>query len=69
MSNTIAAIFGFAAGFFCIFCAYKDYDWFMNSSKARFWVKVLGRDGARKFYMGLGAFIIAVGVVLCFTGF
>lgn len=69
MSNPFMTLIVILIGGFSIFCAYKDYDWFMNNSKARFWVKVLGRDGARKFYMGLGAFIIAVGVVLCFTGF
>ncbi|MCR5540717.1 MAG: immunity 17 family protein [Ruminococcus sp.] len=69
MNNVIAALFGFAAGFFCIFCAYKDYDWFMNSSKARLWVRLLGRDGARKFYMGLGVVIVALGIMLSIVGF
>lgn len=69
MSKPFMALIVILIGGFSIFCAYKDYDWFMNDSKARFWVKVLGRDGARKFYMGLGTFIIALGVVLYFTGF
>jgi hypothetical protein len=69
MNNVIAALFGFAVGFFCIFCAYKDYDWFMNSTRARIFVKLFGRNGARKFYMGLGVVIIALGVMLSIVGF
>ena len=69
MSNVVAALFGFAVGIFCIFCAYKDYDWFMNSHKARVFVRLFGRNGARIFYMGLGAFVVVIGLVLCFVGF
>ena len=56
-----------AAGVFCIYCAYKDYDWFMGSSKAWLFVKMFGRDGARKFYIGLGAFIIMCGLTMLFV--
>ena len=62
----VTGIFGFLVGIFCIFCAYKDYNWFMNSSKARLFVKLFGRNGARLFYMGLGVFIIIIGVMLMF---
>ena len=55
-------------GVFCIFCAYKDYDWFMGSSKAWLFVKMFGRDGARKFYIGLGTFIVLCGAVMLFAG-
>ena len=51
-------------GVFCIFCAYKDYDWFMNNYKARGFVRLFGRDGARRFYIGLGIFIVFCGVVM-----
>lgn len=69
MSNPLMALIGILTGGFSIFCAYKDYDWFMNSSKARIWVRLLGRNGARKFYIGLGVFIVALGIVLSFVGF
>ena len=55
------------AGGFSIFCAYKDYDWYMDSRKARFWVRILGRDGARKFYIGIGVFLVLIGVVTLFV--
>ncbi len=51
-------------GVFCLYCAYKDYDWFMNSSKARLFVRLFGREGARRFYMGLGIFIIIMSLIL-----
>lgn len=53
-----------AIGLFCFFCAYKDYDWFMNNRKAKVLVKIFGRKGARIFYCLLGALIFSVGFVL-----
>ena len=52
-----------AAGVFCIFCAVKDYDFFMESSKAWLFVKLFGRNGARIFYILLGVFIIVCGIL------
>lgn len=46
------------AGVFSIFCALKDYDFFMESRKAVLFVKILGRNGARVFYVLLGIFLI-----------
>ena len=53
-----------AGGVFCIFCAVKDYDFFMESSKAWLFVKLFGRNGARVFYIILGIVILVAG--LCF---
>ena len=50
-------------GLFCIFCACKDYDWFMNNYKARPFIKLFGREGARRFYIGLGIFILFCGLI------
>lgn len=55
-------------GVFCTFCAYKDYNWFMNSSKAWLFVKLFGRNGARIFYMILGILFILGGVYFMFAG-
>ena len=55
-----------AIGVFCIFCAYKDYDWFMNNRKAVIFVNLFGRDGARKFYIGLGIVILIMGLISLF---
>ncbi|MBR0528311.1 MAG: immunity 17 family protein [Ruminococcus sp.] len=68
MTNVFAFLMSFAVGFFAIFCAYKDYDWFMNSHKARIFVKLFGRNGARIFYMGLGVFIVVIGLLLVISG-
>ena len=56
-------LFGLAAGAFCIICAATDQDWFMNNYKARFFVEHFGRDGARKFYIGLGIFICVLSLL------
>ena len=51
-------LFAILAGLFTIFCAAKDFDWFMNHHKARFFVNIFGRDGARVFYGILGVILI-----------
>ena len=53
-----------AAGAFCILGAVQDWDWFLESRKARIWVSMFGRGGARVFYGILGAVIVAIGVGL-----
>lgn len=55
-------------GVFCAFCAFKDYNWFMNNRKAWLFVKLFGRNGARIFYMILGALFVVAGIVVMFTG-
>jgi small neutral amino acid transporter SnatA (MarC family) len=55
------------AGLFSSICAGMDFDFFMNHRKARFFVKILGRNGARIFYVLLGIAMIIVGVGF-FTG-
>lgn len=49
------------AGIFTVFCAIKNYDWFMESNKAKFFVDIFGRDGARMFYIVLGFLIMVFG--------
>ncbi|OGK10654.1 MAG: hypothetical protein A2W80_01830 [Candidatus Riflebacteria bacterium GWC2_50_8] len=51
-------------GLFTMVCAFKDYDFFMNNHKARFFVDLLGRDGTRALYFVLGLFILIIGVSL-----
>ena len=50
------------AGLFSAFCAFRDFDWFMNNRKARPFVNMFGRNGARVFYMALGAVITVAGI-------
>ncbi len=51
------------AGVFCIVCAAMDYDFFMNDKKAWIFVKLLGRNGARVFYVIVGAAFVVAGVL------
>ena len=50
-------------GLFSILGGILNWNWFMNSWRARFFVNVFGRNGARIFYVGLGVFLVAVGVI------
>jgi predicted membrane protein len=61
------ALFTSAAGIFTVFCAYKDYDWFMKSSKAVIFVFLFGRNGARVFYIVLGIILFFLGPMLLDT--
>ena len=57
-------LFIVAAGLFCVSGAVFDWNFFMNSSKAWLFVKLLGRKGARVFYVLLGGLITVLGVLL-----
>jgi hypothetical protein len=57
-----------AAGVFSICGAAFDWDFFINSRKAQFFVSMFGRNGARIFYAILGL-AIAVGGTLISLGF
>lgn len=52
-----AALFVIAASLF-------NWDWFFNNSKARFFVDLFGRDGARVFCFLLGVMLAFVSYVL-----
>ena len=54
-------IFCVLAGAFAMFCALKDYDFFMKHRKAYLFVKIFGRTGARMLYVLIGMFLIALG--------
>jgi hypothetical protein len=54
-------IFG---GIFTIICAAADFNWFMNNHKARLFVNLFGRDGARLFYILLGGVLITLGFMV-----
>ncbi len=50
-----------AAGVFSVCGGVFDWDFFMNSRKARPLVAFFSRDGARLFYVLLGLFVIFFG--------
>lgn len=49
-------------GLFSILGGVLNWNWFMNNSRARFFVNILGRNGARIFYIGLGILVVAYGL-------
>ena len=51
------------AGLFSAIGAIGNWDWFMESRKARIWIKLFGRRGARVFYIILRAVFIMLGVL------
>jgi hypothetical protein len=59
-NNTIAVIFGFGAGLFSIVASILNWDWFFNNRRARIFLKMFGRTGARVFYIILGLFLFFV---------
>lgn len=59
MLLVLAGLFGIAGGVF-------DWEWFMSNRKARTFVKLLGRGGARIFYCCLGSLLAALGLLITF---
>jgi hypothetical protein len=59
----ILAIFLILAGLFAIAGAVCDWEWFMTARKARLFVGMFGRFGARVFYFVLGATLTVVGIL------
>jgi hypothetical protein len=58
------ALFAFMSGVFVIAAALLDWDWFFHDYRAKFFVDIFGRDGARVFYGILGLFILFLGFIL-----
>ncbi len=48
-------------GLFAIAGATFDFEWFMNHRKARIFVSMLGRGGARILYGALGTGLVVLG--------
>ena len=53
-----------AVGLFSIAGALFDWDFFMTSRRATLFVRLLGRQGARVFYLLLGMTIIVMSIVI-----
>ncbi len=58
----IAGIFLGVMGCFSIAGAVFNWNWFMNSRRAAFLVKIMGRNGARVFYILLGTAILGFAI-------
>ncbi len=48
----------FGMGLFSIVASIFNWDWYFENRKARMFVSLFGRTGARVFYIILGVFII-----------
>lgn len=53
-------------GLFAIAGGVFDWEWFMSNRKARAFVTLLGRGGARVFYCILGLAIAVLGLLIAF---
>ena len=62
MTPTIIGILLALAGLYTLVGAIGNWDWFMENRKARRWVKLIGRNGTRVFYIVLGALLIVLGM-------
>lgn len=67
-NNLLTFLLLFGAGAFTIVGAVMDWNWFMNSRRARFFVAIFGRMGARIFYILLGLFIIGMAGIIYLGG-
>ena len=67
MSPVLLSAILVAAGSFSVAGAVLDWSFFMNSRKAAVFVSLFGRNGARIFYVVLGAALVVFGVVNFFT--
>jgi len=56
---SLVGLFSMAGGLF-------DWNWFMTSRRARLFVKLLGRTGARIFYVLLGLGLLILGILLAY---
>lgn len=59
--DLFVAVFAILAGAFSILASVFNWDFFFENRKAKFFMTVFGRNGARIFYsiLGLGLFFIA----------
>ena len=57
-----------ASGLFSLCGALFDWDFFMNHYKARVFVHLFGRPGARAFYAVMGIVAMSVGLMIAGCG-
>ena len=67
MNDTIFGIIIMVIGIVSTIAAIEDWDWFMDSRKARRLSKLIGRNNARIFYGILGTGLILAGMMMFFS--
>ncbi len=50
------------AGLFSIVCTIKEYPFFWEHRRAKLMVRILGRTGAKVFYLTLGVALVVIGM-------
>jgi hypothetical protein len=60
--SIFAGLFCVACGLYCVAGGASGGDWFMRGRKIEAAAGVLGRRGARLFYLGLGLVAVAFGL-------
>jgi Immunity protein 17 len=63
MNNTVLAIVLILSGIFGLASSYFNWDWYYNNHRARLFVTIFGRTGARIFYAILGVGMIVFGII------
>ncbi|WP_229684805.1 immunity 17 family protein, partial [Deinococcus roseus] len=53
---------GILGGLFTLAASYYNWDWFFNNWRARPFVALVGRTGARIFYALIGVVLLVIGV-------
>jgi hypothetical protein len=66
MKKELVGLLLVLVGFFSIAGGIFNFEWFMNSRKARACVNLLGRSGARIFYGVLGLAVAILGLLITF---
>ena len=59
----VTAVVLMLAGAYVLLGGLLNWDWFMNSRKAGWVVRIIGRQGARFFYMIVGAVLVVMGAL------
>jgi hypothetical protein len=62
VSELLPSVLLVGVGAFTVAGAIADWDWFMESTRARGFVRLFGRQGARVFYLVLGLLIGGLGL-------
>jgi len=65
LMNYLGFIF-VVGGIFSIVCAVMNFNWFMENRKAKLFVTLLSRNGARIFYSIIGAGLVVAGFLMVF---
>ena len=61
--STISGIVFMAIGLFIMISALANWEYFFDNNKAKFFIKIFGRQGTRIFYIILGTALFTFGLL------